>query len=81
MDDELGYINIDGIPNLQYNKEDITDSNFLQSDIEISVKKILKEIEHKTRTVVEENWSKIDTIAQLLIEKEVLENDDLSGIL
>ena len=81
MDDELGYINIDGIPNLQYNKEDITDSNFLQSDIEISVKKILKEIEHKTRTVVDENWSKIDTIARLLIEKEVLENDDINKVL
>jgi len=81
MDDNIGYINIDGIPNLQYEKENITDSDFLQADIELSVKKILKEIEKKTRIAVDENWDKIDMIAKLLIEKEVLDTDDINNIL
>ena len=81
MDDTLGYINIDGIPNLQYYKENITDTNFVQSDIELSVKKILKELEQKTKKLIDTNWNKIDTIAKLLIEQEVLENEQVNKLL
>ncbi len=81
MDEDIGYINIDGIPNLQYKKNKLTNSSFLQTEIEVSVKQTIQKMQEKTQNIVEENWKTIDTLAKLLIKNEVLEEEELNTIL
>ena len=72
MDKELGYINLDAIGNL--------DSYFLEQQIE---KRFLHWIDVAmkfTEKIVEEHWEKIEALALKLIEKEIVECDELSKI-
>jgi len=72
MDKELGYINLDAIGNL--------DSYFLEQQIE---KRFLHWIDvamKYTEKLVDEHWDKIETLALKLIEKEIVESDELSVI-
>jgi len=71
MDEKLGYLNISRIKN----------NTFLQSQIEESVIKTLKTIQIKAEELVDKHWEKIEKIAKLLIEKEVLEFDELREVL
>jgi len=72
MDKELGYINLDAIGNL--------DAYFLEQQIE---KRFLHWIDvamKYTEKIVDEHWEKIETLALKLIEKEIVESDELTTI-
>ena len=81
MDEEVGYINIDGIINLEQKKTGITDTKHYHDEIDSALKRWLKEAEEKTTQLVDEHWDKIEKVSKLLLEKEVVYESELSNIL
>lgn len=72
MDKELGYINLDAISNL--------DAYFLEQQVEKRFLFWIDEAKKFTEKLVDEHWKKIETLALKLIEKEIVESDELSSI-
>ncbi|MEA2029468.1 MAG: AAA family ATPase [Campylobacterota bacterium] len=72
MDKELGFINIDAIAML--------DTQFLALAIEKRFLFWMKEAQKVTQKLVDEHWEMIEQVALLLIEKEIVEGDELSQI-
>ena len=73
MDEELGFINIDSIATL--------DNTIFSSKIEERVLKWIEDAKKRTEILIEENWEKIEKLAKLLIEKEIVEADELEKII
>ncbi len=72
MDKELGYINLDAIANL--------DNYFLEQQIEKRFLHWMDVAKKHTEKLVDEHWDKIEILALKLIEKEIVESDELSQI-
>ena len=72
MDKELGYINLDAIASL--------DAYFLEQQVEKRFLFWIDEAKKFTEKVVDEHWEKIEALALKLIEKEIVESDELSII-
>jgi cell division protease FtsH len=72
MDKELGYINLDAIGNL--------DAYFLEQQIEKRFLHWIDVAKKFTEKLVDEHWDKIESLALKLIEKEIVESDELSAI-
>jgi len=72
MDKELGYINLDAVANM--------DAYFLEQQVEKRFLLWIDEAKKFTEKVVDEHWEKIETLALKLIEKEIVESDELSTI-
>jgi len=73
MDRELGLINIDTITTL--------DNYFLSQQIEKRFLHWLNVAKKETIILVDKYWDKIEILAQRLIEKEIVESDELSHII
>lgn len=73
MDKELGYINIDAVANL--------DAYFLEQQVEKRFLHWIEVAQKFTQDVVNEHWDKIETLALKLIEKEIVESDELLSII
>lgn len=76
MDEELGYVNINGIREIDQKADD-----FLNKEIESRVKSIIKTQKEKTEELVKNNWEQIDKLAKKLLEEEVLLETDIPEIL
>lgn len=74
MDEELGYINVTGI-------ESIYDRKIFSKKIEERILVWIKDAKEKTQKEVERLWPAIDAIAKVLIEKEVIDGEELKGII
>jgi len=72
MDKELGYINVDAIANL--------DAYFLEQQIEKRFLHWIHVAQKYTEDIVNEHWKKIETLALMLIEREIVESDELMKI-
>ncbi len=72
MDKELGYINLDAIASL--------DNYFLEQQIEKRFLHWMYVAKKHTEKLVDEHWDKIEILALKLIEKEIVESDELSQI-
>jgi len=72
MDKELGYINLDAIASL--------DAYFLEQQVEKRFLFWIDEAKKFTEKIVDEHWDKIEKLALKLIEKEIVESDELSTI-
>lgn len=73
MDKELGFINIDSIA--------VLDNAFLSAQIEKRFLHWMEVAKKRTVALVEKHWNMIDTLARKLIEKEIVENDELLRII
>ncbi|KYJ85865.1 AAA family ATPase [Sulfurovum riftiae] len=72
MDKELGYINIDSIA--------LLDSYFLSPQIEKRFLHWIHVAKQHTKKLVDEHWEKIEKLALQLIDKEIVEEDELLKI-
>jgi cell division protease FtsH len=72
MDKELGFININAVTS--------SDLYFLSENIEKRFLKWIHEAQKITAKLIDEHWKEIDTLAKVLIEKEVVESDELVKI-
>jgi len=73
MDKELGFINIDSIA--------LLDNYFLSPQIEKRFLHWIDVAKKNTVKLVNEHWNIIETLALKLIEQEIVESDELSGII
>ncbi len=74
MSEKVGYISIDRL-------EEKVISDSLKNDILDEVKSWLEEAKKKTIELIDHNWSKIESVAITLIEKESIEEKELNNIL
>jgi cell division protease FtsH len=72
MDKELGLINIESIA--------LLDSYFLSPQIEKRFLHWIHVARARTQSLVDEHWDKIEALALQLIEKEIVEEDELLKI-
>jgi len=67
MDEEIGHLNISNI-----------DIDF---NIKNRIKAWIKEAEENIKTLIDENWDKIENVANKLLEEESIDEDELIGII
>ncbi|MGB3541856.1 ATP-dependent zinc metalloprotease FtsH [Rubrivirga sp.] len=81
MSEEIGYVSF----NLSGQKDqpvfDKPFSDDLARRIDIEVKRIIDDVRVQTRAVLEERGDKLEDLAQALLEKEVLNENDLKEVL
>ncbi|MEM1057511.1 MAG: ATP-dependent zinc metalloprotease FtsH [Bacteroidota bacterium] len=81
MSEEIGYVSF----NLTKQKDqpvfDKPYSDDLARRIDIEVKKLIDDVRAQTRTLLEERADKLEDLAQALLEKEVLNENDLKAVL
>ena len=73
MDRELGYINLNAINSL--------DNYFLEQQIEKRFLHWMHVAKQNAEKLVDLHWDKIETLAQKLIEQEIVESDELFSII
>ena len=73
MDKELGYINLNAINTL--------DNYFLEQQIEKRFLHWMHVAKQNAEELVDAHWDKIETLAQKLIEQEIVESDELASII
>ena len=73
MDKELGYINLNAIHTL--------DNYFMEQHIEKRFLHWMHAAKQNAEKLVDAHWEKIETLAQKLIEQEIVESDELSTII
>ncbi len=73
LDKDLGFINIDSILPL--------DNYFLSQQIEKRYLHWINEAQKRAKKLVDEHWGKIEKLALALIEKEIVESDELASII
>jgi ATP-dependent Zn protease len=73
MDKELGYINLDAVGRL--------DNYFLEQSIEKRFLHWMDVAKQYTENLVDTYWNKIETLALRLIEKEIVESQELAEII
>ena len=73
MDKELGFINIESIA--------LMDNYFLSQQIEKRFLHWLKTAQEHTRKLVDTHWDLIEKLAEKLIDKEIVEADELAKII
>lgn len=81
MDEEVGYVNISGIPNVLEKQTGISDTRHYYDKIDKAVQKWLGEGKDNTKKLVEQHWDKIEKLSQLLLKQEVVYESELENIL
>ncbi len=80
MDSEVGYINLKGIMNAQKQTLDSINVQHTHEKIDDALERWMKESEEKTITLVNDKWEEIENLAQELLAKEIMYEEDLSLI-
>ncbi len=73
MDKELGFVNIDSIVSV--------DSTFLQKRIEERLLHWIETAKKRAERLIADHWDQIEKLAQLLMEKEIVEAEELEKLL
>jgi cell division protease FtsH len=73
MDKKLGFINIDSIA--------VLDNYFLSQQLEKRFLHWMKTAKERAEELVNEHWDIIEKLALKLIEQEIVESDELAGII
>jgi len=71
MGKDTGYINI----------SDLTQHKLYEKEIEIELKRWLDEALERTKKLINENWTKVKGLAQLLQEKEIVNENELMELM
>jgi cell division protease FtsH len=77
MDLSLKHMNISGLINSNNKKQDLPSNKHYQNKIDASVAIWLNEAENTTIKLIDENWEKIERLAQLLLDNEIIYEEDL----
>lgn len=68
---DIGYVNL----------KNQTQSSYLSELIDKKVLEILNECKEKCEKLVDKNWSKIEKIAKILIEKEMIDENEFLNVI
>ncbi|MEA2020096.1 MAG: AAA family ATPase, partial [Campylobacterota bacterium] len=81
MDEEFGDISVEGALQVINHNNNLLDNTFLKSEVEQRVKENLKSLKTKTEELVSKHWTKIDKLANELLEKEVVHEEELNKLM
>ncbi|MEA2072837.1 MAG: AAA family ATPase, partial [Campylobacterota bacterium] len=77
MDEEVGYININGVMDAQDNSTSSRDTKHFHGKIDSALERWMIEAEKRIVTLVDENWSTIEKLSKLLLDKEIIYEEEL----
>ena len=80
MDKEVGYINIEGVMNAQKHTEESINVRHNHEKIDDALERWMAEAEQTTKVLVDDHWDKIEQLAALLLDKEILYEEDLKSL-
>ncbi len=80
MDPEVGYVNINGVLDAKA-ADRITDTKHYHAQIDTALKRWLDEGQARAAALVDEQWSVIEPLSQLLLEKEIIYGEALDALL
>jgi len=81
MDNEVGYININGVIDAQNKSVNTKDTEHYHTKIDTALEKWMLEGEKNTIDLVNEHWETIQNLSKLLLEKEIIYTNELDEIL
>jgi len=80
MDKVVGYINIEGVMHAQKQTEESINVQHNHEKIDDALERWMIEAEKTTIALVDDNWDKIEQLATLLVDKEILYEEDLTSL-
>jgi len=80
MDKEVGYINIEGVMDAQKQTEESINVQHNHEKIDAALERWMIEAEQRTFELVNDNWELIEQLAQELLSKEIMYEEDLKKI-
>lgn len=80
MDSEVGYINIKGVMDAQKNTEESINVQDNHEKIDEALERWMREADKATKVLVDKHWDKIEELASLLLDKEIMYEEDLNKI-
>ena len=81
MDQEVGYININGVVDAKENSSNGKETKHYHEKIDIALEKWMIEGQKNTTDLVNKHWNIIEKLSKLLFEKEIIYADELDEIL
>jgi ATP-dependent Zn protease len=81
MDEEVGYININGVRDAQTDSVSYNDTQHYHAKIDAALERWMLEGEQNIKQFIDENWSSVEKLSSLLLEKEIIYEDELDAIL
>ena len=81
MDNEVGYININGVMDAKNKSVNTKDTEHYHTKIDTALEKWMLEGEKATIDLVDKHWKTIQNLSKLLLEKEIIYADELNDIL
>lgn len=81
MDKEVGYVNLSGITDAKVESSTIKDTKIYHHKIDSALQRWLDEAKVDTAKLVEQNWSTIEKLSQILLDKEIIYEDELDIII
>jgi ATP-dependent Zn protease len=81
MDEEVGYININGVMDAQGNAVANRDTKHFHAKIDTALERWILEGQKKIENLVDAHWSAIDALSKTLLEKEIMYEEELNAFL
>lgn len=81
MDESVGYININGVMDAQGNEVANRDTKHFHAKIDAALEQWMLEGQKRAQKVVEENWSTIEQLSKILLQKEIIYAEELEAFL
>lgn len=81
MDKEVGYININGVMDAKDNAMSSNETEHYHAKIDTALERWMLEGERNVTDLVHENWTTIERLSKLLLEKEIIYADELDAVL
>jgi ATP-dependent Zn protease len=80
MDNEVGYININGVMDAKSNTFTAKDTQHYHAKIDVALERWMSEGEKNTVALVNEHWESIKKLSAILLDKEIIYDDELDEI-
>jgi len=81
MDNEVGYININGVMDAKMDAFNAQHTEHYHAKIDAALERWMIEGEANATTLVNEHWNTIENLSRMLLEKEIIYEDELDKIL
>jgi cell division protease FtsH len=80
MDKEVGYININGVIDAQRKSAANQDTEHYYEKIDAALERWMSEGQQRVTDLVNEHWSTIEKLSNILLQKEIIYADELDKI-
>jgi ATP-dependent Zn protease len=81
MDNEVGYVNINGVTDAKKSSIHSKSTEHFHQTIDVALKRWIDEGKQSVMDLVEQHWSNIEKLSDLILEKEIVYADELDAFL